>query len=350
MSKHQPAGATGPVATGVCLAIAAMSGTTAAMAQASGAGAARIIDEIVVTVRKIEERPQDVPLSIVVYDAVTIEREGLRRTEDIARLTPGVTFDRGAFPNDTRPAMRGMQTERGRPSVAVLVDGHDLSGANLALPGGSGTLNLALHDLERIEIVKGPQSTLYGRNAFAGAINYITRGPEFEFGGMAGVDVGNDGRREYRGSITGPLVEDRLAFRINAAQLESDGHYTNPVNGGPLGAEDSSGIAAALLFTPTAMLSITGRYQYIDREESDNPTAFIPRTPACRCLAPSRPAPPSPGRCPPPSRTWRWVSTRSPASRRPAWRCASTSPAGKWTGRARSAMCSTWAAGCRTTR
>lgn len=274
MNQYQSAGMRRSVAAGVGLALSSMG--AAALAQAPGAGETRVIDEIVVTVRKIEERPQDVPLAFVVYDAETIERAGLRRTEDIARLTPGVTFDRGAFPNDTRPAMRGMQTERGRPSVAVLIDGHDLSGSNLALPGGSGTLNLSLHELERVEIVKGPQSTLYGRNAFAGAINYITRGPEFDFGGTVGLDFGNDGRREYRASLTGPLVEDRLAFRINAAQVESDGHYTNPVNGGPLGAEDSKGVALALLFTPTEMLSITGRYQYIDRDESDNPTAFLP--------------------------------------------------------------------------
>ncbi len=277
MKDHQEVGTRGPVALGVCLAVASMGAGSLALAQTgTRADDVRVIDEIIVTVRKIDERAQDVPLSIVVYDSVRIERERLLRTEDVARLTPGVTFDRGAFPNDTRPAMRGMQNERGRPSVAVLVDGHDLSGSNLALPGGSGTLNLALHDLERIEIVKGPQSTLYGRNAFGGAINYITRAPEFEFGGRAGIDIGNDGRREVTGSLTGPLVGDTLAFRLNVAHLESDGHYTNPVNGGPLGAEEATGVALGLRFEPTATFSLTTRYQYIDRDESDNPTAFIP--------------------------------------------------------------------------
>jgi iron complex outermembrane recepter protein len=233
------------------------------------------LEDIVVTVRKVDERAQDVPLSLVIYNSARIRRDAMRTTEDLAFFTPGLTFDRGVFPNDTRPAMRGIQSERGRPSVAVLIDGHDLSGSNLAVPGGSGTLNLSLHDLERIEVVKGPQSTRFGRNAFAGAVNYITLPPSFEVAGRAGVDVGSFGHRELTASFTGPLFRDQLALRVNAARLEGDGPFTNPVNGGALGGREATGAALSLLYRPTAGISVTGRYQVVDSQESDAPTAFI---------------------------------------------------------------------------
>ena len=144
---------------------------------------------IVVTARKREETLQNVPLAISVLGREMIEREGLRQVEDIARQVPGLTFDQGGFLNDTRPAIRGMQAERGRPSVAILLNGQDLSGENLSIAGGGASLNSALFDLERIEVVKGPQSTLYGRNAFGGAINYITKKPDFDLGGRVGAEV-----------------------------------------------------------------------------------------------------------------------------------------------------------------
>jgi len=95
------------------------------------------LEELIVTARRIEELAPTVPLTIRVIDEEEIKRLGVRDIEDVTRLTPGLTFDLGGFPNDTRPAVRGMQSERGRPSVAVMLDGLDLSGENLAIAGGS---------------------------------------------------------------------------------------------------------------------------------------------------------------------------------------------------------------------
>ena len=127
-------------------------------------------NDIIVTARLREEQLQDVPLAINAFSEEQIERERIRRVEDLTRLVAGLTYDIGGFPNDTRPAMRGMQAERGRPSVAILLDGQDLSGENLAIAGGTAGLELGLFDLERVEVVKGPQATLYGRGAFAGLL------------------------------------------------------------------------------------------------------------------------------------------------------------------------------------
>jgi outer membrane receptor protein involved in Fe transport len=234
-----------------------------------------LLRELIVTVRKVDERAQDVPLSLTVLNSQRILRDRVQHTEDLARLVPGFTFDRGQFPNDTRPAMRGIQSERGRPSVAVLIDGHDLSTANLAVPGGSGALNLALHDLERIEVVKGPQSTLFGRNAFAGAVNYITAAPSFAYAGRTGMEISEFGSREYTLSLTGPVISDKLAFRLNAVRSAGDGFFNNPVTNSPLGANEAMGVALGLLYRPNSSLSVSGRYQYMDRDESDSPTAFV---------------------------------------------------------------------------
>lgn len=234
------------------------------------------LDDLIVTVRRIDETASTVPLSIRTFGEEQIIRQGITDIEDVVRLTPGVTFDLGGFPNDTRPAMRGMQAERGRPSVAVMLDGLDLSGENLAISGGGAGVISDLMDLERIEIVKGPQTTFYGRNAFAGAINYVTKKPSDFFEGRLEVDIAEYEQRRMSGMISGPIVDGLLSYRVNAAVRESDGFWTNPVNGGPLGAEQFEGIAGALRFTPGEDWDINLRYQLSSTDNSDNPTAQLP--------------------------------------------------------------------------
>ncbi len=244
---------------------------------AAGLDMAAIVDRIVVTVRRIEEISATVPLSIRVLEEEEIERAGITDLHDVSRLTPGLTFDIGGFPNDTRPAVRGMQAERGRPSVAVMLDGVDLSGENLAISGGGAGVVPDLIDLERIEVVKGPQTTLYGRSAFAGAINYISKKPSDVLEGEIILEGAEYGHRRATGMVSGPIVDGLLSYRVNASVRESDGYWTNPVNGGPLGAQSFDGIAAALRFTPGDNWDITARYQTSDTDNSDYPTAFISR-------------------------------------------------------------------------
>ncbi len=260
------------LATTACL-------TFGAGAQAQEAPPGLELDEIIVTARKVEERLQEVPLSIRVLGEDTIAREGIARLEDVARLVPGVTFDIGAFPNDTRPAIRGMQAERGRPSVAVLLDGQDVSGENLYIAGGSSSLNTRLLDLERIEVVKGPQSVLYGRSAFAGAINYISKRPDLDaWNGRVQAEVANGATRGVNASLSGPIITDKLAVRFNVASNQRDGFYQNSLTGENLGAEESLGGAVSVLFKPTENLSFLARYQYADDEFSQAAAAYIGAT------------------------------------------------------------------------
>jgi outer membrane receptor protein involved in Fe transport len=134
-------------------------------------GWAQQIEEVTVTARRSEENAQDIPVAVVSVGSEFIEKQNISATADIVKLAPGVQFDQSFTSNDTRISIRGVNSSRGRASVAVLVDGVDVSGESITVGGGSSSLNTRLLDLERVEIVKGPQSALYGRSAFAGAIN-----------------------------------------------------------------------------------------------------------------------------------------------------------------------------------
>jgi outer membrane receptor protein involved in Fe transport len=164
------------------------------------------IDEIVVTTRKREESLQDVPLAISALTAEQIQRQGIRDLDDVVKLTPSVQFDNSFGPADTRITVRGLSNTRGRSNVAFLVDGVDVTTENL-VTAGSGLLanRRLLNDVERIEIVKGPQSALYGRAAFAGAISYISKEPGTEVEARLSADIAEDDQYVVDFSYGGPV-------------------------------------------------------------------------------------------------------------------------------------------------
>lgn len=233
------------------------------------------LDEVIVTARKRSENIQNVPLAIAVFDDAAIRDKGITRVEDLAALSPGLTFDNGLSRADTRPAIRGLQAERGRPSVAILLDGQDVSGQGFVV-GATSSVNVSLVDLERIEVVRGPQSVLYGRSAFGGAINYVSKRPSFDWESHLAADLAQGGLRDLRLALSGPVVSERLAFRANIVAREFDGFFTNPVTGEDLGNEDSLGGALAFLFTPSDSVSVFARYQYSDDEFGQSAAVNVP--------------------------------------------------------------------------
>ncbi|MEM7701999.1 MAG: TonB-dependent receptor [Pseudomonadota bacterium] len=195
---------------------------------------------IIVTARRREETVQDIPFVVDTISAEEIAARGINNVEDIARYTPGLVFDQGISLQDTRPVIRGLPATRGRPPVGVLLDGIDVSTEALGNAGGGSLLNTRLLDLERIEVVKGPQSALYGRAAFAGAINYVTKRPGDEFEGEVRASYAEFNTFELGGSISAPLA-DNFGIRANVQHAESDGDYDNPVSGGDLNAFKTTG-------------------------------------------------------------------------------------------------------------
>lgn len=256
----------------LAVAIASAQLSQHAAAQTSGVDS---LEEVVVTARKRVESVQDVPIAIDALDAQRIAQLDIASTQDVARYTPALTFDVGALPNDTRPSIRGVNAARGRPNVAILVDFVDVSSEAMTVAGGGITANLRLLDMERVEVVKGPQSVLYGRGAFSGAVNYITRRPSEEFEGSVDGDYDEHGTYRLGLSVSGPLVSDTLLGRLTLSSYDQSGWYDNPNTGAELGDGDSQGGSLALQWNINEEFSAYFRAEHSEDEFSPRAEAFV---------------------------------------------------------------------------
>ncbi|MYA29728.1 MAG: TonB-dependent receptor [Gammaproteobacteria bacterium] len=226
---------------------------------------AQELEEIVVVARKREESLQEVPISIATISAEDMEVQGIESLEDIARQTAGIIFDKGYGPQDVRVVMRGLSPTRGRPNVAVLLDDVDISGEAIRTAGSSLTVNPRLIDVERIEIVRGPQSALYGRSAFGGAIHYVTRRPSEERLGKVAIDVSAEGKRELTVSASGP-VSDNFFVGFNAASWSEDGYYQNLITGADVGGQEGIGATLTAALDVSDSFRLTARVEITDDE------------------------------------------------------------------------------------
>ncbi|MDH4022763.1 MAG: TonB-dependent receptor, partial [Gammaproteobacteria bacterium] len=186
---------------------------------------------------------------------------------------PSVQFDQSFGPADNRITIRGLSNTRGRSNVAFLIDGIDVTTETL-ISAGSGLLanRRLLTDVENIEIVKGPQSALYGRSAFAGAISYTTKEPSEEFEGRVSLDVGDFGRRTVEGAFGGPL-SDTVGIRITGVNFSEDGFYTNSITGSDVGGSDGYGAALTTVWKPADPVKLKARLEYSD--EHYDPRAVV---------------------------------------------------------------------------
>ncbi|MFM7432714.1 MAG: TonB-dependent receptor, partial [Gammaproteobacteria bacterium] len=209
-----------------------------AYGQAPDEGA--VLDEIVVTARKREENLQDVPIAVTAISAETLQREGIKDVQDIAAGDPSLGFDKGIAAYDTRIVIRGLSPTRGRPNVATLVDGIDVSSESIGVAGGSLLINPRLVDIARVEVVKGPQSALYGRSAFAGAISYITADPDDEVSGNVSAEYGQYSQYDIKASLSLPM-SDTFGMRLNGYSFDERGYYKNVAGGEYVGGGDGMG-------------------------------------------------------------------------------------------------------------
>ena len=226
------------------------------------------IEEITVTARKVEENLKEVPLSITAFDSGMIESAGIRNLQDVADLTPGLTFFNPSGDALPVPIIRGVaQTDIfGETNAAVFVDG-------VYVAGREG-LNFSQLDLDRIEVVKGPQSALYGRTAFSGAINYLTKRPSDEFESRVDAEAGNRGKVRASAMISGPIFTDRLRGRLAGIYDDWDGSYDNTENPGTdIGGRLLRSLQGGLAWYPTDRLEIYGNLYYSD-DEIDDPAYY----------------------------------------------------------------------------
>lgn len=200
---------------------------------------ARELEEMIVTARRREESLQTTPVAVSAFSGTALELRGIRSADALTHFVPNLQFD-GAAPlsgaaYNATVFIRGVGQNDfaifSDPGVAVYVDGVYL-GRSIG-----GVLDLV--DLERVEVLRGPQGTLFGRNTIGGAVNVVTRAPESTWGGEASLTAGNLSRREFRGTVNLPIT-DTLATRLTAATLHRDGYASRLSDGSSLGDKDTT--------------------------------------------------------------------------------------------------------------
>lgn len=235
----------------------------AALAAAQGQAAHR--DEIVVTARKREESILEIPVAVTAFRAENIEALGLIDLTDLARFTPGLALNSalGRQPASYRPVFRGVTTVRNGVTNAnagnTFVDGVYV---------GAALLTTELEGLERVEIMRGPQSAQFGRNTYVGAVNYVTRAPSRELTGRLSATAAQHDTLNLSGWLSGPLGSEQLRFALGAGHREYGGEWTNLRDGSDVGGEESDEVTAKLVFEPDADLDVTLKlgWQGVDDE------------------------------------------------------------------------------------
>lgn len=233
------------------------------------------IDEIVITAERREESLQDTPISVTAFNAESLEALGVANANDMAAFTPNLMTN--STPSGFAGVvltMRGVQTEdmivTMEPAVGLYLDGVPVS-------KGTGSL-FEIADLQRMEILRGPQGTLYGRNTIGGAINLITRKPSGEWGARFKGTVGTYETRNAQLTVDVPLVDNdavgKLAMKATLATFNREGYETNVLLGEDLDDRDQSAVHLQLLWEPTEQTSLL--YSYDTTRIDENAEAFSP--------------------------------------------------------------------------
>jgi iron complex outermembrane receptor protein len=208
--------------------------------------------DIVVTARKREERLQDVPVAVTAVTAETLDRQHITQVRDIAALAPGLNITSDAV-GRAFMSIRGVGTtliDTVQPGVGIFVDG--------IYQVNTSYLNNPVTDVERIEVLKGPQGTLFGNNTLGGAISVITRQPTDTFAGRFSADYAPaDNYQTFAGSLSGPLIDGVLRGRIAASYHSADGFSRNTLAGGLARPIDDRSVNSTLVWNAPHNAQIT---------------------------------------------------------------------------------------------
>ena len=236
-----------PIKHKLCTAVAMATSVLAAdVALAQGA----MLEEVVVTARKRSEDLQDVPMAVSAFSNQELQNFGIDEITEVGRMTPNLIMNEtsGLVGGAISVFMRGIGNDQGlEQGVGMYVD-------DVYLNRTSGSL-LEVFDVERIEVLKGPQGNLYGRNTIGGAIKYITRQPGDELDGHLEVKAGSDAYFRVKGRTSGPLIDDKLYGGLAFSYKERDGYQDNSFAGSDDPWDSETGaIRGTLVWTPTDTL------------------------------------------------------------------------------------------------
>ena len=222
-----------------------------AIGGASSVAHSAALEEVIVTATKTSASLQDVPVAVQAFSAEKIEEANINNANDVAMMTPSLTVTSNTTPFNTKLSVRGLGTPQNdpalEPAVGLFVDGVFL--------GRSGLGMSDLTDIERIEVLQGPQGTLYGKNTNAGLISVVTKRPNFEeTEGFIKVEAGNYEMRKLTLASTGPL-SDTMAYRLSSSIHQRDGYLENAVGPDQNDADDWN-VQAKMMWEPNDRLTV----------------------------------------------------------------------------------------------
>ncbi|WCT72434.1 TonB-dependent receptor [Sphingomonas naphthae] len=229
--------------------------------------------EIIITATRRETALSAVPLAISAITGEALERAGANDIRQLNQLSPSLLVSSSASEAGAAAArIRGVGTVGDNPglesSVATFIDGVYRNRASVALT--------ELGAIDRIEVLRGPQGTLFGRNASAGLISVVTARPRFDFGGQAELSVGNYDARRFVAGLTGPVSRD-LAFRLDGVASKRDGFFTDVVSGRDINNRDRYLLRGQLLYAPRDDLSVRLIGDFSNRHEECCVGGYLPQ-------------------------------------------------------------------------
>ncbi len=250
-------------------------GMTGLPAVAQSSSEEVVIEEVIVTASRREEAVQDVPASITSLETDAFLAGGLKSLRDLEGFVPGLTLVNGGSPVDNNVSLRGI-IGAGTATVATYVDDIPYGSATPYAGGARLSLDQVLGDIQRMEVIRGPQGTLYGASSLGGLLKYVTQDPSLsEFSGSITGDFSEteDGgsNQTYRVYVTAPIAEDRVGFSASVFSDSFDGFVDDPIRGvDDIDAYDMSGGDIKLLFNVTDRLSakLLAMYQEADFDDT----------------------------------------------------------------------------------
>ena len=237
-----------------------------ATASTGAATTAPATDEIIVTARQRKESLKNVPIAVTALTGDTLKQEQINSLKDVAPYTPGLNINSDSV-GRAFISIRGIGTTligTVQPGVGIFVDG-------IYQPNTS-YLNSPLVDVERVEVLRGPQGTLFGNNTLGGAINVITRQPSNTYTARVdGAYAGDDDYRSLSASVSGPVVRDLLSVRLGAAYHQQDGFQYRAANGDPTNPLVQQSVNGTARFTPAPWATITANVSHDRIRGGDTP-------------------------------------------------------------------------------
>lgn len=224
-----------------------------------------------VTAEKREATVSDTSISITAFSAQMIEDLGIQSADEMVNYIPATTRD--AYDIRIRGVGRNFRALGGDPGVATYYNGVYSPDFGIAASEN------ALYDLARVEVLRGPQGTLYGRNAVGGALNYVTNKPPFNFEGELRTQLGDFNTREFYGIVSGPLIRDVLAARLVGTKRDRDGAMDNLGKGDDLDAVEDRNVSLALLWQPSDNVTVHVRGNDRESDRDFTKRVFITEGP-----------------------------------------------------------------------